>query len=231
MTARVNGGAIGQNPFGPQWGSKKASESGSSVFSQVEDSLFGRPRPPLLEPDEEAAQLLARLDVYRRKLARLAGDAEDDYRLQLAAQTIASIDMTGCIFVGRSFLIETAHAVALQVGVIAHEVGHRPRRWASYRETQPLSQKDLDDLCRLEETRADYFAGFGLAHLNLACEPLCTYLHEIQTHPHPEYFVPELRAKTIREGHEVGQRRQSNLQKFFPELARMTSVTHDLGQG
>ena len=230
MTNRISGPAVGKNPFGPQWPNASSSSS-EFVGGQVEERLFGRGRPELAEPDETTAALLARLDGYRKKLARLAGDAETDYWLQLAAGLIAAIDIAGCIYVGRTFLLRTADRLALQVGVLAHEIGHRPRRWLEYRSAAPLSARELEDLCRLEETRADYFAGFALAQLEMPAEPLCDYLSEIQAHPHPEYFSAPLRAVTIREGHEAGRRRQSNLQKFFPELHRATSANGDLGHG
>lgn len=231
MASRINGGSIGQNPFGTQYPTTKGSaETQDSVGRQVEDSLFGRPAPDIIEPDEEAAALLSRLDGYRKKLARLATDAEEDYRLALSSTTIASIDIHGVIYVGRTFLFQTAESLPLQVGVLAHEIGHRPQRWKEYRSSEALAPRDLADLCRLEETRADYFSGFALAHLRFDCEPVCGYLYQIQVHPHPEYFSPAMRAKTIREGFEYGRRRQSNLQKFFPELARMSSVAHDLGK-
>ena len=230
MTSRVNGGSLGRNPFGPTYpkGDGRA-ETSTSVGRQVEERLFAQDRPELLEPDEETAALLARLDTFRKKLARLAGDDEADYRLQLVATAMASINAEGTIFVGRAFLLETAHDLDIQVGVLAHEIGHRPQRWDAYRAEAPLDAEGLNDLCRLEETRADYFAGYAVAQLGRPCEPLCAYLHEVQTHPHPAYFTPALRAKTIREGHEAGRRRQVNLQKFFPELARNASASSDLG--
>ena len=228
MTSRITGGSIGKKPFEPDYHGPRADDTGS-VGTQVEDALFGRSRPQVIEPDEETAPLLARLDSYRKKLARLVGDAESDYRLVLAAGTIAAIDASGTVFVGRRFLLDTARDLAIQVGVLAHEVGHRPQRWVGYRDRQPVSRSGLVDLCRLEETRADYFAGYALAHLRFDCAPLCGYLHDIRVPPHPEYFSAALRAKTIREGFDAGGRRQANLRKFFPELARATEVATDLG--
>lgn len=230
MTSRISGGAIGPNPYGPQWGTGETTSDGSSsIGAQVEDSLFGRKRPTLVEEDADTSALLARLDVFRRKLARLAGDAPEDYRLQLAAGTIAAIDVDGIIYVGKGFLLDTAEVLPLQVGVLAHEIGHRPQRWKAYRAQKAIEPDQLADLCRLEETRADYFAGYALAHLRMTADPVCLYLHRVQTQPHPEYFSAELREKTIREGFVAGERRQSNLRKFFPELARVSGVASDLG--
>lgn len=230
MTSRIQGGGVGRSPFGVQWAQGKA-EPGS-VGEQVQDNLFGRPKPKVLDQDDaDCAHLLARLHPYRLKLARLAGDQEGDYRFLLSTGTIAAIDQSGTIYVGKEFLLDQAPSLDTQVGVIAHEIGHRPRRWNEYREGRVMGKAELEDLCRLEETRADYFAGWSLAQLGLKAEPLCRFLRAIQLHPHPEYFSVELREKTILEGHEAGTRRQANLQKFFPELARLTSARGDLGSG
>ncbi len=230
MATRVPGGGVAKNPFGPTWVGGK--EQAQSLGDQVQDSLFGRPKPPVLDEDDvEISALMARLHVYRKKLARLVGDAESDYDLCLSAGTIAAIDGEGMIYVGREFLLGKAEEVDTQVGVIAHEIGHRPKRWNEYREARPQTQAELADLCRLEETRADYFAGHALAQLGFECEPLCAFLIGMQVHPHPEYFSADLRAKTIREAHAAGLRKKTNLKKFFPELARMTSASGDLGDG
>jgi hypothetical protein len=230
VTNRITGGGVGRNPFGVQWTGGKA-EAGS-VGEQVQDNLFGKPKPKVLDQDDaDCAHLLARLHPYRKRLARLAGDSEADYRFLLSSGTIAAVDQEGTIYVGKAFLLELASSLPTQVGVIAHEIGHRPRRWREYKEGRVLGKVELEDLCRLEETRADYFSGWALAQLGLPCEPLCTFLEAIQIHPHPEYFSAELRTRTIREGADAGARRQANLQKFFPELARMTSARGDLGSG
>lgn len=230
MTTRVPGGGVARNPFGPSWVQGK--ETPDSVGEQVQDSLFGKKKPKVLDQDDaDCATLMARLHVYRRKLAKLVGDPAEDYDLLLAEGTIASIDSQGVIYVGKRFLLGAAEDLDLQVGVLAHEIGHRPKRWEAYRAEAPTTQEELDDLCRLEETRADYFAGFALSQLQLRPESLCAFLAQVQQHPHPEYFSAELRAKTIREGFGAGSRRQRNVKKFFPELARMTSASMDLGDG
>jgi hypothetical protein len=230
LATRVPGGGVTKNPFGPTWvGGKEAADN---LGDQVQDSLFGRKKPEILDDDDpDIDRLMSRLHVYRKKLARMAGDGDDDYDLVLAAGTIASVDSTGLIYVGREFLLRFAESLETHVGVIAHEIGHRPKRWEEYREARPTTVEELADLCRLEETRADYFSGYALGQLGFDCEPLCAFLVQIQVHPHPEYFSADLRAKTIREAHGAGSRRKTNLRKFFPELARMTSASGDLGGG
>jgi hypothetical protein len=227
---RVPGGGVGRNPFGVQQTGKK--QEPQSLGDQVQDSLFGKKKPPVLDPDDaECARWMARLEPYRKKLARMAGDREDDYRLLLADGTIAMIDREGTIYVGKTFLLESAAQLALQVGVLAHEIGHRPKRWIEYRSAAPRSREEMEDLCKLEETRADFFSGFALAQLRMSCEPLCAFLTRLPDHPHPEYFSPSLRAKTIREGFQVGKGQADGLKRTFPDAARMMLPEYDLGSG
>lgn len=230
VTLRVPGGGIGRRPHGVDWVGRKS--TAESLGGQVQDSLFGKPKPPILDQDDaDAAHLMARLQSYRKKLARLVGDDEDDYRLLLAAGTIAMIDREGTIYVGKEFLLEYAEQLPVHVGVLAHEIGHRPQRWDAYRSEGPRTKDEMEDLCRLEETRADYFSGWALGQLGLAVDPVCAFLEAVQVHPHPEYFSAKLRGETIREGYGAGHRRSVNLKKFFPELARKLTAKDDLGSG
>jgi hypothetical protein len=186
----------------------------------------------VLDPDDaDVAAQMARLHAYRKKLARLAGDDPDDYDLVLAAGTIAMIDEDGAIYVGKRFLLSHAEHVDVLVGVIAHEIGHRPKRWAEYRGETPRTQAELEKLCRLEETYADYFAGRALAELGLKVDPLCAFLDDVQDQPHPEYFSAKLRAEVLREGFSDGRRKADTRKKMFPELAKRVSAKHDLGTG
>jgi hypothetical protein len=227
---RVVGGGIAQNPFGPTWA--KGTDQAQSLGHQVQNELFGRKKPKVLDQDDvDCSAQLARLHAYRKKLARLAGDDEDDYDLVLADGTIAMIDADGRIYVGKRFLLENMHDVDLQVGVIAHEIGHRPRRWAEYRAQQPRTREELQKLCRTEETYADYFAGRALAELGLKVESLCSFLEKIEDKPHPEYFPAKLRAEVIRDGFTDGKRKSDLRKKMFPELAKRVSAKNDLGTG
>jgi hypothetical protein len=231
--SRISGGIATRNPFGPNWGSSKAGKSdGKTVGEQVQGNLFGKPKPKVLDVDDaDIAAQMARLHAFRKKLARLAGDEEDDYDLTLADGTIAMIDEKGLIYVGKNFLLGHMDRVEVLVGVLAHEIGHRPKRWGEYKQELVLNKADLDKLCRVEETRADYFAGRALAELGLSCDPLIAFLRAISTHPHPQYFSADIRAEAIREGYGDGSRKSNNRKKFFPELARMTSAKGDLGVG
>jgi len=224
-----------RNPFGVQWGNSKATaktDGPRSAGEQIQTALFGRPKPPIVDTDDAilVAQL-ARLQSFRKRVARLAGDPEDDYDLVLADGTIAMIDEQGRIYVGRQFILDHLDEVAVQVGVLAHEIGHRPKRWNEYKSEKPLTKEDAERLCRLEETRADYFAGRALAELSMPAEPLIAFLTRVSVHPHPEYFPAAVRAEAIREGFADATRKATNRKKLFPELHKWRAASTDLGDG
>jgi hypothetical protein len=230
MTSRIRGGPPLKG-VSPTEAMEQGSEAGS-IRDQVEDSLFGRKNRRLVDGDAEADAALARLDVYRKKLARLAQDREGDYTLLLADGPLITIAREGEIFVGTDFLATWAANFDAQVGALAHEIGHRPKRWAELRQSGRLSRVEGEELCRLEETRADMFAGYALSQLGLRYEPFIAYIEHVRAvYPHRIYFSIEVRVETIAEAFESGIRRATNMRKLFPEFARMALAKHDLGEG
>lgn len=232
MSRRVEAGISTQlNPFGPQWPSGKAGEI-PGVGQQVQQALFGRARPPVLDPAlfPELAHQLKLLASTKKKLAMMAGDRDEDYELVLADGTIAMIDENGTIFVGAQFLAACAAKPEVLIGALAHEIGHRPKRWSEYRVRKQLTREELEALCRHEETRADLFAGKALAELGLACDPLCEFLQAIETKPHPEYFPAEVRAQVIRDAHLARSYQRDHRKKLFPEFDRAVSPKNHLGE-
>ena len=232
MSQRIDAGISTQlNPFGPQWPTNKGAEQIQTVGKQVQQTLFGRAKPPVLDPAlfPQLAEQLRLLNRYRKKLATMAGDEEDDYNLVLADGTIAMIDEEGTIFVGADFLQAFAENEAVLVGVLAHEIGHRPKRWDEYRTQRQLSREELEMLCRHEETRADIFAGKALAEMGLSSEPLEKFLIDIEDKPHREYFPARVRAEVIRDAH-AGRVYQAKARKStFPDYHRMTNAKGHLG--
>ena len=221
------------NPFGPQWSgaSQKAKES-QAIGDQVQDALFGKRKPPGLDPDDfpETKEILALLNTYRRKFAMMAGDAEDEYRLQLADGTIAMIDGQGTIFIGIRFLMQFKNNPEVLIGALAHEIGHRPQRWNEYKTKKTLTKIELESLCRYEETRADLFAGRALAEVNLNCDPVITFLQNIEEGPHPEYFPASLRGEVIKEGYNEQKTKAIVRKKLWPELDKQTSPHLHIGE-
>ena len=145
------------------------------------------------------------------------------------------IDAIGEIYVGKQFLLWACKRLPLQVGAIEHEIGHRPKRWDDYRQSQPRTRAELHELCRLEETYADFFAGRALAELGLQVEPVCDFLVELERldgeRPHPAYFAAKLRVEVIREGFVDGRRKADVRKKMFPALAKRVNAKLDLGSG
>lgn len=201
---------------------------------QVQQTLFSRPRPLVLDAAmfPELDELMRVLNRYRRKLSIMAGDGDEAYSLVLADDTIAAIDEHGTIFMGAAFLRTFKHQLEVPIGAMAHEIGHRPKRWRELRYQTPrdLSNAEREALCRTEETRADIFAGKGLAELSLSCEPLVEFLMAVSIHPHPEYLPAEDRARVIREAHAARLYRADNRRKTFPDFHRHTSPDGYLGE-
>jgi hypothetical protein len=242
---RISGGGLGRNPFG-HVEAKRATQT-ETLQEQVEGELFGKRKPrPVDDDSAEAEARLARLSAWVKKLARFAEDDEGDYSVRLAKDTIAMIDGKGVIYVGVEFLAAHEDDTALVVGVLAHEVGHRPRRWAERKADKAKSKDELLQLCRLEETRADYFAGRALAAFGLDATPVCALLlaldqPEVASEPgratpskkkqkNHEYFPATMRVEVIREGFSDGRRQDSQKRAMFPELAKRAGK-HDLGGG
>ena len=231
---RVQGGNINTqlNTFGPASNITGRAAQAPEVGTQVQQALFGKAKPPLLDAAQfpQLAAQLKLLGKFKRKLASMAGDDDDDYSIALADSTIAMIDEDGTIFVGAGFLHACRDEPAVMVGVLAHEIGHRPKRWKSYRTRRQLSREELEMLCRHEETRADIFAGKALAEMQLACEPLAAFLVAIESGPHPDYFPAEVRAQVIRDAHAGRSYRARARRSLFPDFDRMTAPKGHLGE-
>jgi predicted Zn-dependent protease len=205
------------------------------IAEQVQQTLFGRVAPRQLNSADfpDLAALLRLLDKHRRKLVQMHGDADEDYRIVLADDTIAMIDKDGTIYMGAAFLSAFQNEVEVLVGVLAHEIGHRPKRWTEpqYQVHQELTREDMEAICREEETRADIFAGKGLAELGYSCEPVIEFIKRVQKRPHPEYFPAEVRAEVIRDAHAGRTYRSNQRRKLFPGYHRHVSVRGHLGDG
>jgi hypothetical protein len=207
----------------------------ATIGEQVQQVLFSRPPPPLVDPAHfpQLAETLNLLRRYKKKLAVMAGDAEDDYDILLSEGTIAMIDRNGRIYVGKEFLAAFRGQPETLVGVLAHEIGHRPKRWDDYRTERALSHAELAALCRYEEVRADDFCGRALAELGMSAEPVAAFLESLTEQdrsPHPKYFPVADRVCIIREGHQASHYRALRRRDHFPDFDRMTSPKRHLGE-
>lgn len=236
---RISGGGLGRNPFGHVEARRTAPTE--TLQQQVEGELFKKKKPRVVDDaSAEAEARLAWLSAWVAKLARFAEDDERDYSVRFAKDTIAMIDQHGVIYVGTDFIAAHNDDTALVVGVLAHEVGHRPKRWAERKQAQTQAQattkEELLQLCRLEETRADYFAGRALAAFGLDVEPVCHLLRALDdptaaaSKRNHEYFPAAMRCEVLHEGFTDGRRQDAQRRAMFPELARRAGKL-DLGRG
>ena len=86
---------------------------------------------------------------------------------------------------------------------------------------------------RLEETRADHFAGRALAAFGRSTDPVCALLMRLENPKQAgmhEYFAANLRCEVIREGFDDGHRQDALKRSMFPELAKLSGKL-DLGMG
>ena len=200
------------------------------VQEKVQQNLFGRPRPMMLDESvfPDLSVLLNMLRRYRRKLGSMV-DEPVDSPIVLAEDTIAAIDADGTIYFGATFLMSHAHVPEILVGVLAHEVGHRPKYWQSLHTelgASELTRSEVDAICRHEETRADMFAGKGLAELGMSAEPIAEFIQIVQANPHPQYLAGHQRAAVIREAHHGAKYRSDSRKKLFPEFHRATNIVN-----
>ncbi|MBJ80243.1 MAG: hypothetical protein CMH60_02900 [Myxococcales bacterium] len=233
MSTRIEGGISTRlNPNTTNLSSAGQNREVQSVGQQVQQVLFGKPKPIVLDPAKypQVAEQLKLLRKYKKKIANMADDNEQDYDIALAQSTIAMIDAHGTIYMGLEFLMANKDHPEIILGALAHEIGHQPKRWKEYKQEHLLSKEDMELICRHEETRADIFAGTALAELGLSCEPMIEFLQAIEEGPHPEYFPAETRGEIIREAHQNRYYRQKNRRKIFPEFDRMTSIKGHLGE-
>jgi hypothetical protein len=214
-----------------------SSQQAAPLGDQIQTMIFGHPKPPVLDVAffSHLIPVLRKLNTFKRKIAHLAGDNDDDYTLVLADSTIAMVDQEGHIYVGARFLETYAHSEegwAVLVGALAHEIGHRPKLWGSerYQVKRHLTEAQKQAICRHEETRADIFAGKALAECGLSAQPVCDFLKQIQKTPHPSYFPANVRASVIQEAHEGRAYRMEKRHQYFPSLERGTSAKRHLGE-
>ncbi len=202
------------------------------IGQQVQNVLFGKVPPPVLDPSRfpALAKSLKQLRKYKKKLAVMAGDKDEDYDLVLAEGTIAMIDARGTIYMGAGFIKAFKDKPEVLLGALAHEIGHRPKRWSDYKTERQLTRAELDELCRHEETMADIFAGKALAEMKLDCEPVIAFLEAVEDKPHPEYFPAKVRGEVIRDAHQGRVYRAENRKKLFPGFDRMTAPKGHLGE-
>lgn len=198
--------------------------------TSMQTVLFGSMIPKPVDPRQfpELVKLLKKLRAKKSQLAYLQGDSDSDYELGLMADRPACIDSQGRIFLGVQFLRDHEDEEETLVGALAHEIGHRPKQWQQQYETLNLtpsiSLEDRQALSRLEERKADTFAGKALANLGLKPAGICRFLLGETSGSHPAYDNPGERVATIKLAYANAAYRQNAAAALFPEYFVATNA-------
>jgi hypothetical protein len=175
--------------------------------------LFGK-RPPRLVDRRKHPKLkkaLKKLEATVDQIAEIVGRASNAFSVELCEGENASINRDGQIAVGVGLLEEYQGNDAFLVGLLGHEVGHKPWTWPKG-DLSKLTKKQLDALYREEEAKADRFAGKVLAELGVSPDEICAFLlkHETFEGRKPsDYYPADVRAAMIKEAF----RRRTNMLK------------------
>ncbi|RYF05755.1 MAG: hypothetical protein EOO40_10070 [Deltaproteobacteria bacterium] len=225
---RIHGGGISTSLQNTQAPISGQAHQAPTVGEQVTQALFGKGPPPLLDPARfpEFAAMLKQLGRFRNKFSVLSGEDERDFSLHLADSDTAHIDGEGRIYLGAGFLRRNANNPAVVIGALAHEIGHRPLRWKGRRgaHQQQLTLAEMNELCQIEETAADLFAGEALAELGISCEPLIEFLTFHEDGPHPRYLPALDRGEIIRQAHARRAAAIKQRKQIFPNYHRHKGV-------
>lgn len=212
----------------PQRASARATVQKPQEESAIESALFGSVRPKPLDPAHFPA-LTERLRWLNRQKARIAafvGDQDEEYEIVLADSDAACIDPHGRIYFGQRLLERGDDA--LIVGVLAHEIGHRPKTWKKLRQGHGLKREQLLALARNEEAKADRVSGRSLAALDLDPKSICDFLRahgNFEKQPE-QYYPVDVRIAMIMEAYDAQRARKDAAKSLFPGYQKATDVKH-----
>lgn len=184
--------------------------------------LFGK-RPPRLVDARQHPRLkkaFRKLQTAKEQLADALGAHERQFSLALCEGDNASINREGRIAFGVELLEAFERDDDFLVGVLAHEIGHRPWEWPKGDLSQ-LKAKALKTLYRDEEAKADRFAGRALADLGLSPDSLCAFLlrHErFEKGDGGEYYPSAVRVQMIRDAFRRRKRAIETGAKWNPRI-------------
>jgi hypothetical protein len=230
---RITTGGPSFHSLPPRAGTLSPQVQQTEPWQDVQTVLFGAQLPKVLDISQfpQLAEQMRWLKKQKTKLAEFAGDADAEYEIVLAEGRSACIDPEGRIYLGAE-LVDISDAVPeLLIGVLAHEVGHRPKTWKAYPKGQ--GRQELAQLARDEEAKADRFAGRALAALGCSPAQLCNFLRKVgHFEKQPENYYPvETRVQMIIEAHAAEAARTRAAQKLFPHFHRSTNVKDLIHQG
>ncbi len=194
---------------------------GQLLFGKAPPKLVDRRRYPSLK------KALKKLDLSKQQIAEALGAPEEFFSIELAEGSNASINRQGQIAFGLELLEEHQKDDELLVAVLAHEIGHAPWTWPSG-DLGRLTKKQIDQIYREEEAKADRFAGKALAELGLSPDAICEFLlkaAKFEKHPPSDYYPAKDRAALIRQTFSKRKRVLENVAHLSPRvLQRMREL-------
>jgi predicted Zn-dependent protease len=196
--------------------------------SSIETVLFGVHRPKILDAAQfpQLAERLRWLNRQKGRIAAFLGDAQEEYEILLAEGGAACIDPDGRIYFGEKLL--AGGNEALITGVLAHEVGHRPKTWKRHRQGHGMKREQLLELARNEEAKADRVCGRSLAALDLDPKAVCDFLRmhgNFEKQPE-QYYPTDVRVAMIMEAYDAQRTRKDAAKSLFPGYQKATDVKH-----
>jgi hypothetical protein len=212
----------------PQRASARAQAPKAPLGSAIETTLFGTQRPKVLDLAHFAhlAEQLKWLNRQKMRIAAFVGDTQDDYEIVLAEGINACIDPNGRIYIGERLVASADRALLL--GVLAHEIGHRPKTWKKLRQGHGLSREQLLAFARNEEAKADRVCGRALAALDADPSRVCEFLRATGNfEKQPENYHPTgARIAMIMEAYDAQRARKEAAKSLFPGYQRASDVKH-----
>lgn len=230
---RITTSSPGFTALPPRAGASSQELKAMDAPGELQTVLFGSQLPKIVDAGSypQLAEQLAWLRRHKTKLAAFVGDQDSDYDVALAEGLAACIDRNGTIYIGVALL--ALATPELMLGVLAHEVGHRPKTWQSYRRKEPFTRAELLQMARDEEAKADRVAGRAIAEFQITPDDLCEFLrvHGNFEKPPENYYPVAVRIAMIRQAFASGQARGNAAKKLFPQFEKETSARNLIHTG
>lgn len=223
---KISGQTLSSTTFSQAGGSPQILRPDAGALGQI---LFGKNPAKLVDKRKYPSlrKALKKLGLSMEQIAEATGLPDEAFTLELAEGNNASINRDGQIAFGVDLLSEHEDNDDLLLGILGHEMGHAPWSWPEG-DLGPLTQAQINHLCREEEAKADRFMGKALAELGMSPDAICDFLvrlSKFETHPPADYYPAEERAELIRSTFSARKRVLNNVKHLSPRvLQRMREL-------
>jgi hypothetical protein len=186
--------------------------------------LFGKKPPRLLDRRRfpKLKKALRKLEHIKEEITELMGLSGDELSIELCEGSNASISRDGRIAVGVELLEEHQDDNDFLVGVLGHEIGHQPWTWPND-DLSRLNRKQLNQLYKDEEAKADRFMGRVLADLDSDPDAICRFLAEheaFEGKTAPDYYPAKVRVSMIRSSFRKRLKRRDARRRMMASFGR-----------